>query len=195
MDSARWYLQTFLNQPLPSVGVEVPVPEVSADGLLGMVQKAARLYCLKVNSVLSMERLVIMRQRGEQRQRVTAWLAVLDAGDDVDQAVAALPSVPNVGDLARMDRSTTVFDEIQGLADIEARVSADRASLAQAIAFYLQAVDQTVAHCAQFLQTCDDVAEQRRVAMSAIATIRGYTERISTIQSLAEPGCGTRPAC
>lgn len=192
MDAARWYLQSLMRQPFPSSTVPVQVPEVTGGGLLRRVQLAAASYCLTVNMVLSTERLVVMRQWAERRQRIGAWLAVLDAGD-VDQALAALQSVPDVGDRTRMDRSTTVFDEIQSLVDAEARVSADQASLSRAIAFYLAAVDHNVAYFTNVLHTCDDAAVQQQSGESAIASIESYTARIKAIQEIAEPGCGTRP--
>ena len=193
MDAARWYLQSLLRQPFPPSTVPMPVPEVTASGLLRRVQLAAVSYCLTVNVVLANERLAVMRQWAERQQRIAAWLAVFEAGDDVDQAMVALQSVPNVGDRTRMDRSTTVFDEIQSLVDAEARVSADQASLSQAIAFYLAAVDQNVAYFTNVLHTCDDAAVQQQSGESAIASIEHYTARIKAIQETSEPGCGTRP--
>lgn len=193
MDAVRWYLQSLLGQPPVSAVVPVRVPTVTAGGLLGRVQLAAAQYCLTVNMVLTAERFVVMQKWVARRARIVAWLAVLDAGDDVDLAVAALASVHDVGDRTRMDDTTTVFDEIQSLADAEARVSADQASLGKAIAFYLRAVDWNVASFTQVLHTCDDAAEQLRVGESAIGLIESYTLRIKLIQELSETGCGTRP--
>ena len=66
-----------------------------------------------MNVVLSSDQLVAMRQWGERMIRINAWLDVLDAGDDVDRAAAAMAALPDVGDGTEYDSATTVFDEIQ----------------------------------------------------------------------------------
>lgn len=79
------------------------------------------------------------------------------------------------------------------MVDAEARVSADQASLSQAIAFNLAAVEDNVAFFTNVLHTCDDAATQQQAGESAIALIDSYRARIKRIQEMSELGCGTRP--
>lgn len=193
MDAIRSYLKGLQQTPFPPVVETYDVPEVTSDGPLRTVELAAQTYLQTVHMVLSADQLVAMRQWGERMVRINAWLDVLDAGDDVDRAAAAMAALPAVGDGAEQDSETTVFDDIQALAVSQRKCDADRASLREAIAFYLAAVDRTVVGFTGFLQSCDDVGEQMRHAVDVSRRIDGYARRLTDIQKHSEAGSGTRP--
>lgn len=193
MDGIRWYLRGLLNQAPPAPFVPFTLPAPTDDGLLGRVQGAAQRYYNTVNVVLSDDQAAAVRAWGQRRQRILAWLEVLDAGDDLDRAAAALASVAATGDGSQKDSTTTVFDEIQSLAASEARVNVDRASLQQAVAFYLSVVDHAVDRFGEVLRSCDDAEEQDRCAEKIIEFIDRFTMRICHIQRLYGTPAGSRP--
>lgn len=193
MDAVRSYLEGLQKTPFPPVVESYDVPEVTSEGPLRVVQLAACAYLGTVNVVLSSDQLVAMRQWGERMVRINAWLDLLEAGDDVDRAAAALAALPDVGDGTGRDADTTVFDDIQALAASQRKCDADRASLREAIAFYLAATDRAVAGFVAFMQSCDDVDEQMRRAGDVCRMIEGFRCRLSDIQKHSEAGSGTRP--
>ncbi|MDY6869263.1 MAG: hypothetical protein SV966_01355 [Actinomycetota bacterium] len=153
MDGVRWYLKGLAQQPAPPLAPMFTVPEVTAiEGPLARVQLAAQRYHLTATCALSDEHRMLIRAWGERQKRILAWLQVLDAGDDLDSAAAALPAVPAVGGAMWGHSATTVFDELQELASAEARVHTDYANLQRAIAFYMAAVDVAVKQAAVLLR-------------------------------------------
>uniref|UniRef100_A0A5Q5BTF8 ESX-1 secretion-associated protein EspA/EspE-like domain-containing protein n=2 Tax=unclassified Mycobacterium TaxID=2642494 RepID=A0A5Q5BTF8_MYCSS len=194
MDGVRWYLKGLAQQPAPPLAPMFTVPEVTAiEGPLARVQLAAQRYHLTASSALSDENVTLIRAWGERQKRILAWLQVLDAGDDLDSAAAALSAVPAVGGAMWGHSATTVFDELQELASAEARVHTDYANLQRAIAFYMAAVDGAVNQAAVQLDTFNTAAEKRQYADSAITAIEHYTRRIDAIRQ-APAGSGNRPA-
>jgi len=118
-----------LKQPPPPPFAPFTVPAPTSNGPLGQVEAAASRYNHTVNVVLSDDQAAAVRAWGERRQRILAWLEVLDGGDDLERAAAALAAVPAAAGEDQRDYATTVFGEIDYLAESEARVNRDRASL------------------------------------------------------------------
>lgn len=194
MDGIRWYLKGLVQRPAPPLSPMFTVPEVTTDDVsLSRVQLAAQRYHLTSTSALADENVMLIRAWGQRQQRILAWLQVLDAGDDLDLAAAALPAVPAVGSEKWGHTATTVFDELQELAAAEARMHTDYANLQRAIAFYMAAVDSAVKQATILIDTCDTAAEKRKCADSAVTTIEHYTRRIDAIRR-APAGSGNRPA-
>ncbi len=192
MDGIRWYLQGLLDQPFASCYAPFTVPEVSADGLLGRVQTAAQGYYLAVNTALYLDHLAAIKSWTERRDRISEWLAVVDAGEDLDSVAQALAKMaPTAG--GGNDRDTTLFDVLDELAALEGRSHADRMNLQRAVVFYLAAVDGVVRSFTQSVGSRASSIEQQRFAEDSIRKIENHTMRISDIQQHCPSGSGTRP--
>ncbi|ORX11369.1 hypothetical protein AWC32_16785 [Mycobacterium xenopi] len=154
------------------------------------MEAAASRYYHAINAVLANDQAAAVRAWGARRERTLAWLEVLNAGDDLDQGASALAAVPAAPSEYHRDRATTVFGEIDYLAEWEARVNRDRGKLQRTIITYIGAVDTLIARVADVLHSCNDGAKQVQCAESVAELIDNYAIRISNIQRLyaAQPG-------